>query len=177
MVFTLLLHAPWSRWWTNTKAHIFYTFMQHLGSWIKFLLCLGIHTDLCLYGKWLTTAANPSCIVSGYFSSYSMNKRMLTTLPPPPCPPCSQVIFPKSHAKVLSHYCACCWCLSHLGALLLLPCSVAQLSWYCSIPGHCAWAAQWGRCRALDVLQDGTQGRGLSPLCSLTWKKEWKALF
>lgn len=99
----------------------FYTFMQHLGSWIKFLPCLGLHTDLCLYGKWLTTAANSNCIVSGYFSSYNMNKRMLTTLPPPPCPPCTQVIFPKSHAKVLSRYCACCWCLSHLGALLLFP--------------------------------------------------------
>lgn len=72
-------------------------------------------------GKRLTTAANPDRIISGYFSSYSINKGMLTTLPPPPCPPRPQVIFPKSHAKGLSHRCVHCWCLSQLGVLLLFP--------------------------------------------------------
>lgn len=135
----------------------FYTFMQHLGSWIKFLPGLGLHTDLCLCGKRLTTAANPDCIISGYFSSYSINKGMLTTLPPPPClsPPSNisqeacQGFEPSLCALLVSQSLGCPPAFSIRGGPVEL---ILQRP-------H-TWAVRGGRCRELGVPQERAQGRG-----------------
>lgn len=160
----------------------FYTFMQHLGSWIKFLPGLGPHIDLCLCGKRLTTAANPDHIILRYFSSYSINKGMLTTPPPPPCPPhppsniskepC-QGFEPSLCALLVSQSPGCPPAFSILGGpvqLILQHSHALRVGWAARQMRGAGGAAGWspGQRAEPPLLTDMGKGVGSTSRCSRT---------